>query len=53
MTYTPDNYRVELINLVAGFEFELCHECGQDADAHTFSPDPLGHPHAWCQSEDS
>ena len=51
MTYTADNYRVELIDLVAGFEFELCHECGRDADAHTFSIDPLGHPHAWCQTE--
>jgi hypothetical protein len=30
------------------FEFELCAECGQDADAHTVGLDPLGKRHAWC-----
>jgi hypothetical protein len=30
------------------FEFELCGECGRDADQHTVSPDALGLRHAWC-----
>ena len=30
------------------FEFELCAECGGDADVHTVSPDPFGLLHAWC-----
>jgi hypothetical protein len=47
-----DRYRVELIDLVAGFEFERCHECDRDVDSHTFSPDPLGHPHAWCMTDE-
>jgi hypothetical protein len=31
------------------FEFEYCEECGGDAEHHTVSGDPLGHPHAWCK----
>lgn len=30
------------------FEFEVCAECGWDADRHIVSPDPLGNHHAWC-----
>lgn len=30
------------------FEYEVCHECGWDADRHEMGPDPLGLPHAWC-----
>lgn len=32
------------------FEFELCHGCGGDWDAHVCGPDPLGLPHAWCKN---
>lgn len=30
------------------FEFELCGECGRDADQHIVRPDALGLRHAWC-----
>lgn len=30
------------------FEFELCGECGRDADQHTVRLDPVGLRHAWC-----
>ena len=33
------------------FEYELCEECGQDADKHTVGPDPFGNRHAWCMVE--
>lgn len=30
------------------FEFELCSDCGRDADAHDCIPSPFGHPFARC-----
>lgn len=31
------------------FEFELCTECGRDADEHSSSLDMFGNWHAWCR----
>lgn len=47
-----DRYREELLVLVEGFEYERCGECGQDVHMHTFGPDPLGKPHAYCMTGD-
>lgn len=30
------------------FEYEVCDECGWDADQHTVIRDPFGHKYAWC-----
>lgn len=43
-------YRLEAIALLEAFEFELCEECGRDADAHVIAPDPLGKPHLYCRA---
>lgn len=32
------------------FEYELCTECGWDADRHTVGPDALGLRHAYCDN---
>jgi len=34
------------------FQYELCAECGGDADAHQARPNPLGLWHAWCRNTD-
>lgn len=39
---TPDEWKA------AQFEFELCHECGLDAEDHTMTSGPTGHFFAHC-----
>jgi hypothetical protein len=46
-----NDYMVKLVGIVDCFNYECCHECGLDADAHAFAPDPLGNPHAYCLAE--
>jgi hypothetical protein len=45
---TEHAYMVDLVSLIDGFNFERCGVCGNDVDKHTFGPDPLGKPHAFC-----
>lgn len=46
--YTPDHYRMDLVDLVTAFAYEYCEECGLDVHMHEFRPDALGRPHAFC-----
>jgi hypothetical protein len=51
VTATADSYYDEVAMLKLSFEFELCELCDGDFDAHTVFPDPLGHAHMLCSSE--
>jgi hypothetical protein len=44
-------YARELATIIAGFEFELCDECGKDLSRHVLGPGPLGNAHAFCVDE--
>lgn len=46
--YRGPDYDGEVASIYNFFEYEYCHECGKDLDAHTIGPDALGHAHAWC-----
>src|SRR5262245_44315164 len=35
------DYLEGVLDLRMAFEYELCHECGLDLDAHDIAPDPL------------
>lgn len=50
-TSTAYSYDDEVATLKQAFEFASCEECGDDLDAHTFIPDPLGHAQMLCHSE--
>jgi hypothetical protein len=47
---TPEErYARQVADILDGFAYEYCEECGGDAEGHMISPDPLGNAHAWCQ----
>lgn len=48
MAEQADRYRLDLLDLVAAFEFEFCEECGKDINYHIISPGLFG-PHLWCE----
>jgi hypothetical protein len=42
-------YGEDATAIAAGFEFELCAECGGDIGDHAIGPDMFGNAHAWCR----
>lgn len=52
MERPEDQYINEVTAIVDSFRYELCELCGKDLNAHTIGPDPLGHAHVYCLSED-
>lgn len=48
-----ERYEQMVADLVEAFGYEDCHECGQDIDRHTISPDMFGNPYAWCMGKES
>jgi hypothetical protein len=47
-----DTYEAEAEAIRDYFEYQFCDDCGKDLDEHTIGPDPLGHAHVWCNSDD-
>lgn len=47
-TTQAERYADAVAIILHGFEFELCHECGQDIDRHVIAPGPFGLPLAGC-----
>lgn len=47
-TTQAERYADAVAIILHGFEFELCHECGQDIDRHVITPGPFGLPLASC-----
>jgi hypothetical protein len=46
---TASSYAEDLRQLIDGFTYERCADCGKDLDAHLVGADMFGKPHAWCR----
>lgn len=45
------SYKEQVLDDLDMMQYELCADCGYDADWHTISPGPFGEPHIWCLRE--